>query len=370
MNYIKSVSDIGVKIVGYTDYPTLSRMLKTKSLRLIALMLFPKTLYIRIGVGNYDGVVVLHEGFDSIYTGYFLGEYFKIPRIALLQLPPFYSSKKRLYNILKDWVLWRTLVADNLWVKIMLKSEAIVEFNVFHKLSFTRMNRLLRNYTTLIAVSKAIPYEMGGEWLDKIVSLDPGVSLDENDLSIINAVRSRVREKRNYIVFGGRPISGKGLVEALISFSLISKHYKDLKLVITGRIRNPFLHGLRRFCKRLGIEDKVIFTGFVPREKRFEIVARARLMLYPSHVDAFPYAVLESLHLGTPVVGYRIPALEIYYSRQPGVKLVEEGDLEALTIEAMNVLEKGVEAVEPPKIKSWREIMADEVAIIRKALRM
>ena len=35
-------------------------------------------------------------------------------------------------------------------------------------------------------------------------------------------------------------------------------------------------------------------------------------------------------------------------------------------MKAIDVLEKGVEAVEPPKIKSWREIMNEEIEIIRK----
>ena len=74
-------------------------------------------------------------------------------------------------------------------------------------------------------------------------------------------------------------------------------------------------------------------------------------MLYPSHEDIFSYAVLESLHLETPIVGYKIPALEIYYAGLPGVELAEEWDLEALTIKAMDILEKKVDSVEPPKIK-------------------
>jgi len=78
-------------------------------------------------------------------------------------------------------------------------------------------------------------------------------------------------------------------------------------------------------------------------------------MLYPSHEDTFSYAVLESLHLGTPVVGYKIPALEIYYGGLPGVVLVEEWDLEALAVKTMEILEKRVDAVEPPKIKPWGE---------------
>jgi len=97
---------------------------------------------------------------------------------------------------------------------------------------------------------------------------------------------------------------------------------------------------IAKACKKLGIENKVVFTGFVPREKRFEIVANVRLMLYPSHVDTFPYAVLEALHLGTPVVGYRIPALEIYYGKCPGVELVEEEDIEELTVKAIEILKK------------------------------
>jgi UDP-N-acetylmuramoylalanine-D-glutamate ligase len=58
--------------------------------------------------------------------------------------------------------------------------------------------------------------------------------------------------------------------------------------------------------------------------------------------------------------------LEIYYSRCPGVELVEEGDVEALTVKAIEILEKGVETVEPLKIKSWGEIMSDEIEMIIK----
>jgi glycosyltransferase involved in cell wall biosynthesis len=75
---------------------------------------------------------------------------------------------------------------------------------------------------------------------------------------------------------------------------------------------------------------------------------------------------LESLHLGTPVVGYKIPALEIYYGGLPGVELVEEWDLEALTMKAMGILERGIDVVEPPKIKSWEEIMSEEVGLLYK----
>ncbi|MEM2007822.1 MAG: hypothetical protein QXP05_04840 [Ignisphaera sp.] len=41
-------------------------------------------------------------------------------------------------------------------------------------------------------VVRSIPYEMGSEWIDKIYALDPGVSIDDEDLEIINKIRSMV----------------------------------------------------------------------------------------------------------------------------------------------------------------------------------
>jgi hypothetical protein len=43
----------------------------------------------------------------------------------------------------------------------------------------------LRDYDAVIGVTKATAIEMGGEWLDKMIYFDPGVSLDEGDLEII-----------------------------------------------------------------------------------------------------------------------------------------------------------------------------------------
>ena len=363
---IKELAGYNIRIAGYNYYPNLIH--RVRVLGEIVLYLFPATMRPHIGIDDFYAVVVLHEIFEAIYTGSIIGNLLGIPKIGLLQLPPFYSSKKRLHNILRAIILWRHLLAGNPLTGKLLELEGLARFNTTYKLGATRIRKLLEEYSTLIAVSKSIPYEMGSEWTSRVISLDPGVSLDESDLNAMVTIKSRSVKKGSYVVFGGRPSAEKGLAEALVAFSLISRHCRDLKLVVTGHVRKNTLLGLKRACKKLRVEDKVVFTGFLPRWRRFEIIAKARLMLYPSHVDSFSYAVFESLHLGTPVVGYRIPALETYYSRQPGVKLVEEGDLEALTVEAVNILEKGIEAVEPPEIKSWREIMEDEVAIIKRAI--
>ncbi|MEM1620156.1 MAG: glycosyltransferase, partial [Fervidicoccaceae archaeon] len=113
----------------------------------------------------------------------------------------------------------------------------------------------------------------------------------------------------------------------MYAFREICKGNSSLRLVITGHVSDRLRVRVEEFARRLGLEDRIVLTGAVPRAERFRIVAKANLMLYPSHADAFSYAVLESLYLGTPVVAYDIPALRLYYGGRPGVRLVREGDV-------------------------------------------
>jgi glycosyltransferase involved in cell wall biosynthesis len=145
----------------------------------------------------------------------------------------------------------------------------------------------MKTKTVAKGVTKATSIEMGGEWINRIISLDPGVSLDHEDLSLMKRVRERVESKENYVVFGGRPSAVKGLAEALIVFKQILKSSSELKLVVTGRLTKTMSIIFGKMCRKLGIADKVVFTGFIPRAERFEVIAKAKVMLYPSHEDAF-----------------------------------------------------------------------------------
>jgi glycosyltransferase involved in cell wall biosynthesis len=370
LGFLAELRNTGVKLGGYSNlsriFYKLGEIANSRRVLENLAITIPGSVQMKVNTAQYEVVISLHEDWGAVHAGGVLAEYFNARSMVLLQLPPFYGSRKRLSNILKASLLWRKSISSSPLEEVMFESEAIVRYSLIGYLRSSRLENRLRKYDLVLCVSKAIPVEMGNEWLNRAKSLDPGVSLDEKDLEAMQRIKNNVGEKGNYVVFGGRATADKGLIEALITFKYISKRFPDLKLVITGNMPFPSYLRIKRVCRKLGIGDKVAFTGFVPREKRFEIVAKARLMLYPSHVDSFSYAVLESLYLNTPVVAYKIPAIEIYYGGLPGVELVEEWDLEALTVKAIDILEKGVVAVEPPKIKSWEEIMSEEVGLIYK----
>ncbi|MEM2314702.1 MAG: glycosyltransferase [Candidatus Bathyarchaeia archaeon] len=336
------------------------------SARLLASLGLPIKIIVDNNVARSSQCVIsLHEVVDSVATCLEIGEGLSLKRIVLLQLPPFYGDKKRLKNIEEAYRLWTRVINPNLFFG---EAWLLLRKNIEQEES-RNIRRMLNKFDLILAVSKSIPIEMGGEWIHKIVSLNQGVALPQHDLQIIK-VSERCWEKENTVVFGGRPTFEKGIIEGLIAWRSILKNIsRNYRLIITGEIRPSALARLKRFCRKLGIENNVLFTGFVSREERLSIVAKAKMMMYPSHVDAFPYAVLEALNLNTPVVAYDIPALRIYYGDLEGVTLVKEGDIEALIQNSMEIVNSKHIYVEKPKLtKSLNEIMDEETKIIKETL--
>lgn len=313
---------------------------------------------------NSHCVMSMHENVDAITTCLRIGELSSLKRIALLQLPLFYGDQQRLKNIEESRFLWLETM-ESFRMRALWGILREVERSVSKGLK-----RLLNDFNLILAVSRSIPIEMGEGWSDRIVSLDPGVALSQEDLTLINSLLEETKEKRKIVLFGGRPTPDKGIIEALMVFNKVIKSVgPDYKLAITGRISNENLERIRAICNKMGIKNNVLFYGFLPREERLAIVAKSKVMLYPSHVDAFPYAVLEALHLNTPVVAYDIPALRIYYGDLEGVTLVKELDVEALAQKTVEIIEKKSVYVEKPKFgKSWDEIMDEESKIIKSCL--
>jgi len=75
---------------------------------------------------------------------------------------------------------------------------------------------------------------------------------------------------------------------------------------------------------RLGLKNIEYLGYFKHREELFKRVAEAKVLVYPSHQDAFPLTLLEAVALGLLCVAYDIPALRYVYREVPSVTLVRE----------------------------------------------
>jgi glycosyltransferase involved in cell wall biosynthesis len=79
------------------------------------------------------------------------------------------------------------------------------------------------------------------------------------------------------------------------------------RLVMAGPSLEIRGHGdvatvLRARAREHGVADRVIFTGRVPREKSYELLAAADVLAIPSHCEGIPKVAVEAAALGTPFV--------------------------------------------------------------------
>ena len=297
-----------------------------------------------------------------------------IPCVSIMQLPPFYGLGLRKRKILLSREIARRIYTGYL-TKVMPQHKRILLHlgktldNATYELNERLKKKILRYFDLLIAVSKSIPYEMNIGWRN-IAVLDPGVVLDENDLKLIKSVKNSLRRKNNIVLFSARAIPEKGIIDALFAFRNISKRKPRCKLAITGISDYKTKSLVLYLARELGIQDKVVVMGFLPRHEVLKLKAKSALHLYPSHEDSVSYSVLESLHLGTPVIAYDIPAIRFNYVEKDaeGIMTVKEFDIEGLADAAIEVLERPPK-VFPPIFPSWREIMEEEVELIHGLVR-
>jgi glycosyltransferase involved in cell wall biosynthesis len=93
----------------------------------------------------------------------------------------------------------------------------------------------------------------------------------------------------------------KNLTSLLEAYRVLRDQGSELRLVVVGKkgwLYEGFFHRLRE----LGLENEVVFTGFVPDADLPAIYSAAELFVFPSLYEGFGLPVLEALACGAPVV--------------------------------------------------------------------
>jgi len=116
------------------------------------------------------------------------------------------------------------------------------------------------------------------------------------------------KEKIKTIVFLGALAKDKGVEDALKVFSVLAKK-GNYQFWVVGRGSPEYKNYLVSVCGRLGIVNKVKFWGFVDQEKKFELLARAHVLINPSVHEGWGLVNIEANCVGTPVVAYNSAGL-------------------------------------------------------------
>jgi len=168
--------------------------------------------------------------------------------------------------------------------------------------------------------------------------LSPGNAFDSDLLKYRN-----VLDKADYMIYFGVLAEHKEVLEIPdILYQIRKKMNISLKLL--GKFSSRCIEKLFWLkAKNLGVDKNIEFLGFIDKHeeksKFIDIVSKAKLLLYPSHIDSFSLTILESLALGLPVVSYDIVGIHSIYKNIDAVRLVNEFHKDELAREAVNILQ-------------------------------
>lgn len=122
----------------------------------------------------------------------------------------------------------------------------------------------------------------------------------------INHVSNKYGVKLPFILFVGEIRPHKNLIRLLKAFKQVK--YKEYLLIIVGKTyrnyREPFAQ-----VEKLGIQNRVRFLKFIPKEDLVHFYNLATVFILPSLYEGFGLPVLEAMACNTPVIISNVSSL-------------------------------------------------------------
>jgi glycosyltransferase involved in cell wall biosynthesis len=119
--------------------------------------------------------------------------------------------------------------------------------------------------------------------------------------------QARGRAEPLRLVYVGRLSPEKGLRETLEGLALARGRGAAATLVIAGS--GPEEADLKALAARLGLADAVRFAGPVFNGSKIELLSASDVLVLPSHFEGLPYALLEGMAAGLPVITTQVGAI-------------------------------------------------------------
>ncbi|WP_461206512.1 glycosyltransferase family 4 protein [Clostridium sp. DL1XJH146] len=158
---------------------------------------------------------------------------------------------------------------------------------------------------------------------EKICVIPNGVKAESFDIIFdkIDFRRNYAQDNEKLIFYIGRHVYEKG-IDILINASPgIIEGYNDVKFVISGV--GPLTNELRDKVRALGLENRIIFTGYMDEIVKNKIYKVADVAIFPSRYEPFGIVALEAMAAGCPVLVSDVGGFsEIIENRSSGLTFI------------------------------------------------
>ncbi|MBW3537870.1 glycosyltransferase family 4 protein [Candidatus Parcubacteria bacterium] len=106
----------------------------------------------------------------------------------------------------------------------------------------------------------------------------------------------------DYLLYVGNAYDYKNLSRLIEAFAALAPQFPGLSLVLAGK-EDYFYRQRQRLARRLDLEGRVIFSGFVEDGELVSLYRQAKLFVFPSLSEGFGLPPLEAMAQGSPVIG-------------------------------------------------------------------
>jgi glycosyltransferase involved in cell wall biosynthesis len=181
----------------------------------------------------------------------------------------------------------------------------MVSFNWFLRIFEEKM---LERAKKIIAVSHFTKRELVGYYEipeEKIRVIHNGVDVDKFQPA---PDKRKIKAELGFnpddiaIVSVGRLYARKGLFTLIESMPAVVERFRNAKFIISGKGQSDEMRKLIAHAEKLGVKNNIIFTGYYPDKKLPKLYQAADVFAFSTFYEHHPFAVLEALSTGLPVV--------------------------------------------------------------------
>jgi glycosyltransferase involved in cell wall biosynthesis len=178
------------------------------------------------------------------------------------------------------------------------------------------------------------------------------------------------------IVSVGRLYARKGLFTLIESMPAVVKQFKNAKFIISGKGQSDEMDKLIVYSEKLGVKDNIIFTGYYPDKKLPKLYQAADIFAFSTFYEHHPFAVLEAMSTGLPVVTTSVGGIPETISSGKNGFLVEPFNSVKFANKILYLLEHSAEANEMGTLArktvlerfDWRIVVKDAMKVYDEAL--
>jgi len=325
------------------------------------------------GKSNVDLIYVMDANYlDMIYAGYFISRTLGRKFFLLFQTIPLTSLR----DFIAEEFRYSRYFFERGFSRNLLRTLILtLERAGFKHKTFQILNYCAKNLAGLFSVSDApIKIAKLDNWAHSkgvpIRILRPGNAVNVEIQKYFKEREKLLNNKEDYAIFYAR----LDVVKGILDIPFIAKYLQQngYNILLVGRFENPKLRErFDRLCNVLDVKN-IRYLGYLPDEDLWRVVAKSKVLIYPSHCDVFPLVTLESLFLGNSIVAYNIPAICSVYGNLRTVRIVEEYNWKKMADEAVKILkmdpEKFVEEHQDESLikflelhSSWKNVARSEI---------